>query len=216
MSGAEVGAVLGIVSAVISIWEACDAVWDAAEDAKGLPAKLRTSAEQIPLVIHVLNLAGQRIQSDQVDEPGRQSAVPILERCKVNAEQIKDLFDKCLPSKDASKAERFKKAVNIRAKSSSVKEKMDDVLQDLDLLSKHTLLEDHEAISDIKNAVEQLARVDDENDRPHFAHSGSGDQFGNSGSGTQKNHVNNGKDAELYNADTININKEGTSAAPRN
>lgn len=213
MSGAEVGLVLGIISSTIAIWEACDAIWDAAHDAQGLPAKIRACAEQVPLVIHILNLAGERIESKPVDEEGRKSAVPILERCRENAKGIRDLFDRCIPPKDASKAERLKKAVGIKSKSNSAKEKTDAVLADLGLLAQQTLLEDHDAISDIKDAVEQLARVEDDNDRSQFAHYGSGDQFGNSGSGTQKNYINKGKDAEMNNAETINNYKGGTNAA---
>jgi hypothetical protein len=212
MSGAEFGLVLGIISSTIAIWEACDTIWDTAQNARGLPAKLRTSAEQIPLVIHVLNLAGQNINAKQVDEEGRKAALPILERCQENAKLVKELFEKCLLSKDASKAERLKKAVGIQLKSSSVKEKMDTVLGDLNLLAQQTLLEDHEAMSDIKNAVEQLANAEHEDDGAQFAHYGSGDQFGSSGSSTQKNYVSKGKDAQMNNADTIHITKGGTSS----
>jgi hypothetical protein len=58
------------------------------------------------------------------------------------------------------------------------------VLEDLNLLAQQTLLEDHEAMSDIKNAVEQLANAEHEDDGAQFAHYGSGDQLGSSGSST--------------------------------
>jgi len=209
MSGAEIGLILGIISSSIAIWEACDAIWDAAQDAQGLPAKLRTSAEQIPLVVHVLKLAHRNIESKQVDEEGRKSALPIIKRCAENAESIQELFDKCFPTKDASKAERLKKAVGISMKSSSVKDKMDSVLKDLDLLAQQALLEDHETISGIKDAIEELARVEDGDNRSQFVHHGSGDQFGSAGSSTQKIYVSKGKDAEMNNADSITINKGG-------
>jgi hypothetical protein len=88
MSGAEVGLVLGIISSTVAIREACDTIWDAAQHARGLPAKLRTSAEQIPLVIHILNLAGQNIKAKQVDEESRKAALPVLKQCQENAQLV--------------------------------------------------------------------------------------------------------------------------------
>ena len=57
MSGAEAGLVLGLISATISILQAAYAVYEAASDATGLPKKFRAAADQLPIVLHTLDLA---------------------------------------------------------------------------------------------------------------------------------------------------------------
>ena len=48
---------------------------------------------------------------------------------------MKDIFEEVLPSKDVSRAEWYKKAVEIKQKSSQVKKSIETVIEDLALLA---------------------------------------------------------------------------------
>jgi len=212
MSGiGEASAVLGLISSIIAIYEAAHEVYDAASDTKGLPRKFRAAAEQIPLVCHTLGLAERNIRAKNVGEEALQSAMPVLERCKESAASLKDIFNKTIPTKDASKAERYKKAVGIKMKSNKVKEYMEEVIKDMELLAQHQVFQDAEALKDIKEAIEQLSNMPDEEERPQFVSSGAGAINANTGGGTMTNYNNSGSGG-MYNAGTISfVRDKGTN-----
>jgi len=187
----EASLVLGLISSTIAIFEAAHEVYEAASDATGLPKKFRVAAEQIPLVLNALSLAEQNINAKNVTEDALLSARPVLERCKENASSVKDIFDKTIPAKDAPRTDRLKKAVGMRMKSSKVKEHMEEICKSMELLAQHQVFQDAEALKDIKEAVEQLHNVADE-EPLHIVHSGAGAINANTGSGTQKNYNNSG------------------------
>lgn len=201
MSGiGEAGVVLGLISSVITIFEAAQEIYDAAGDAQGLPKKLRATAEQIPLVYHTLSLAEQNIRAKNVSEQMLQSAMPVLQRCKAGAANVKDIFDKTIPAKDTSRAERLRKAVGLQTKSKKVKEYMEEVVKDIELLAQNQLFQDAVALEDIKEAIEQLSNMPDEEEQPRFGHSGAGPLNANTGGGIQKNY-NNSASGHQYNAE---------------
>ncbi|KIX03237.1 uncharacterized protein Z518_06789 [Rhinocladiella mackenziei CBS 650.93] len=201
MSGiGEASAVLGLISSVIAIYEAAHEVYEAASDTKGLPRKFRAAAEQIPMVYHTLSLAEQNIKAKAVSEAALQSAMPVLERCKESAASVKDIFDKTIPAKDASRAECLRKAVGIKMKSNKVKEYMEEVVKNMELLAQNQVFQDAEALKDIKEAIEQLSNVSDEEEQPQFVHSGAGAINANTGGGVQENYNNSGPGSQ-YNAE---------------
>jgi hypothetical protein len=198
MSGiGEAGLVLGLISSTIAIFEASQEIYEAASDVAGLPKKLRVTAEQIPLVHNALSLAEQNINSKNVTDDALQSAKPVLERCKENATRVKDIFDKTIPTKDAPRAERLKKAVGIKLKSNKVKEHMEEIFKSMELLVQNQVFQDAEALNDIKEAIEQLNNVPDEEEHGRFVHSGVGEQYIQTGPGTQNN-----VSGKQYNAET--------------
>ncbi|OQU98756.1 Tetratricopeptide repeat-containing protein [Cladophialophora immunda] len=175
MSGvAEASLVLGLISSIIAIYEGAHEIYEAASDVKGLPRKFQLAAEQIPLVLHALGLAEQNIKGNAVSPDALQSAKPILERCKESAAEVKDIFDKTIPSKDASRTERYKKAVGIKLKSKKVKESMEEVVKNMELLVQHQVFQDAETLKYIQDAVEQLSHLPDDEPPSQFAHSGAG------------------------------------------
>ena len=201
MSGVgEAGLVLGLISSTIAIFEAAQEIYEAASNVAGLPKKFRVAAEQIPLVHNALSLAEQNISSTNVTNDALLSAKPVLERCKENASSVKDIFDKTIPAKDASRAERLKKAVGIKMKSRKVKEHMEEICKGIELLAQTQVFQDAEALKDIKEAIEQLNNVPDEEEQPFWVHSGAGAINANTGGGTQKNYNNSGPGSQ-YNAE---------------
>jgi hypothetical protein len=145
--------VLGLISSIITICEAAQEVYEAASDTRGLPKKFRAAAEQIPLVYHALSLAERNINAESVSEEALQSAKPILERCKESAASVKDIFDKTIPVKDASRAERLTKAVGIKMKSNKVKEYMEEVVKNMELLAQNQVFQDAETLKDINKLL---------------------------------------------------------------
>lgn len=201
MSGiGEASLVLGLISSTIAIFEAAQEIYEAASDTGGLPKKLRMAAEQIPLVYHVLNLAKQNINAKNVTEEALQKAKPVLERCEKSTASVKDIFDKTIPTKDASRGERLRKAVGVKTKSNKVKEHMEEIFKSMELLAQNQVFLDAEALKDIKEAIEQFSNVPDEEEQPQFVHSGAGAINANTGAGTQKNY-NNAGPGRQYNAE---------------
>jgi N-terminal domain on NACHT_NTPase and P-loop NTPases len=193
MSGiGEASLVLGLITSIIAIFEAAQEIYDAASDAYGLPKKFRIAAEQIPLVHNALSLVEQNINAKDVTEDALRSAKPVLERCKESAASVKDIFDKTVPAKDASRADRLKKAVGIKMKSNKVKEHMEEIVKSMELLAQNQVFQDAAALQDIKEAIEQLSHVSDEEEQPRFVHSGAGALNANTGEGHQENYNNSG------------------------
>lgn len=183
---------LGLISSTIAIFEVAQEVCEAASDAKGLPRKFRVAAEQIPLVYSALSLAEKNIKAKKVTEEALQNVKAVLERCSESATSVKDIFDKIIPAKDASRAERYKKAVGLKMKSSKVKEYMEEICKNMEFLAQNQVFQDAEVSTDIKEAIEQLGNVPDEEEQPQYVNSGAGAMNINTGGGPQKNYNNSG------------------------
>lgn len=201
MSGiGEASLVLGLISSTITIFETAHEIYEAASDTSGLPKKLRMVAEQIPLIYDVLNRAKNNISANYVTTEALQTATPVLQECEKNAISIQEVFNKIIPAKDASKTERLRKAVGVMTKSNKVKEHMEEIFKSMELLAQNQIFLDAEALKDIKEAIEQLSNVHDEEEQPQFVHSGAGAINANTGAGTQKNY-NNAGSGRQYNAE---------------
>lgn len=131
----EVSLVLGLILSIIAIYEGAYEIYEAASDAKSLTQKFQLTAEQIPLVLHTLSLTEQNIQARAVSPDVLQNAMTILERYKEATTEVKDIFDRTIPTKDASRTQRLKKAVGIKLKSNKVKERMEEVVKNMELLA---------------------------------------------------------------------------------
>lgn len=210
MSGAEAALVLGLASSALACFEAAYQVYTAAHDAKGLTKSFRVIADQIPLVLHTLHLIEQSIKVDTVSEEALRTSKPVLERCKENARSLKAAFEKALPPKDASRADRYKKAVEMKWKGGEVKKSMELVMQDLDLLAQHQIFQDAGALEDIRTAIDELAQVSDEEESSRSVHYGSGNINNYTGSGNQENHRYeiSGGAGSFYKADNISFGKQ--------
>lgn len=209
MSGAEAAALaLGLVSSALSVFEAAYQVYSAAHDAKGLTEEFREAAEQIPLILHTLALVDNSLRRGDPSTEAINSVKPILERCKKKAASIKSTFDKALPSRGATRMERYKKAAHAKRKTADVQSKMTDVMKDLSLLQQHRIFLDSETLEDIKSAVTQLSPPKGGENKTTFAHEGIGNIYGYSGSGNQENHsfINSGA-GDFYCSTNMTINK---------
>lgn len=214
MSGiGEASLVLGLISSIIAIYEGAHEIYEAASDVKGLPRKFRLAAEQIPLVLHALGLAEQNIKAKAVSQDALQSAAPVLERCKESAACVKNIFDKTISTQDASRTERYKKAVGIKLKSNKVKEYMEAVVKNMELLAQNQVFQDAEALKDIQDAIEQLSLIPDEEQPPQFVHSGGGPLIAHTGTGNVESYSHSGS-GHIYTAKKQNFGtNQGTSSS---
>jgi hypothetical protein len=209
MSGAEVGLVLGLVTGAITCFQTAYQIYEAAHDAKGLTESFKVTAEQIPLVLHTLGLVEQSFRANALDTDAIKAAEPVLKRCKDKAQKLEAVFKEAIPSKDTPRPERYKKALQMKWKSSEVKKSMELVMADLELLAQHQIFRDAGELEDIKAAVTQLGEISEEEDSARFVHNGPGDQVTHTGSGDLENHkVSGGSPSWYKNVDTINIGKQ--------
>lgn len=208
MSGAEAALVLGLVSSALSIFEAAYHVYSAAHDAKGLTKAIRAPAEQIPLVLHTLGLVERGLTRSCMPPDAVKSVRPVLERCRESAGLVKDIFEQVLPSKDTTRAERYKKAIEAKLKGAEIKSNMKAVMQDLSLLEKHQIFRDAETIEDMKLAIEGLSRQDSKERSTFVTPAVSGVLYNNTGFGAQVNNTfTKSCTGDVYNAKTMTINK---------
>ena len=109
---------------------------------------------------HALNLAKFNINGNNVTEETLQNIKPVLKQCERSAAGVKDIFEKNIAPKDASRAERLRKAVGIKIKGSKVKEYIEEIFKSIELLAKLSLLR-YENIRGYKGAIEQLINLSD-------------------------------------------------------
>jgi hypothetical protein len=132
---------------------------EAAGDAARLPKKLRLAAEQIPLAHNALGLAEPNINPQNVTETALQSVKPVLIRYKENAARVKDIFDKTMPTTDATRADRLKKAVGIKFRSNKGQRVHGRDIREHGASRPESGFQDAEALNDIKDVIEQLNNI---------------------------------------------------------
>lgn len=187
MSGAEAALVLGVISSALSILDAAWQVYDAANDTAGLPKAFRATADQLPLVLHTLELVKNGVRTQNVPAEALKKALPVLENCEKDAITINEIFKKALPSENAPRMERYKKALKLKKESSTVRKSMQQVMENLTLLSQHRIFEDAVTLEDIKTGVAVLTDVSEE-EPPGSVHYGSGNVNNHTGTGNIEDH----------------------------
>jgi hypothetical protein len=154
MSGAEAILVLGVVSSVIAVVDGAKQVYDAAANAEGLPEAFREVAERLPIVQNILASAEKHISDGDIDENSCKAMKPVIERCGKRAENLDKLFRKVIPPGDASRPERYLKAVRTLGKGGKVETLMMGMLEDTQLLAS-----DYGLQAFTKDQIEQIAKA---------------------------------------------------------
>ncbi|KAH8773073.1 hypothetical protein BGZ57DRAFT_895136 [Hyaloscypha finlandica] len=126
----------------------------------------------------------------------RSAFTPILKGCKVQAAQLKELFEKAMPHGGDSRWDRYVKAARRIRKGGRVETLIRGILDDLQLLA--TTFPDVTTArgkEQLAEAIEEASKMepslpDGFEEMPAYAHYGSGDQNINTGSGIL--HINSG------------------------
>lgn len=134
MSGAEVVAILGLIASIISIIDGTKQVYDTAISAEGLPGAFREVADRLPIITNILGVTKQCIREGNVTEDSYQGVKQVIQACEEKAKKLEGLFLKLIPSKNASRRERYLSAVKTLGKGNEVEKLMKGILEDVQLL----------------------------------------------------------------------------------
>ena len=221
MSGAEAALVVSLIAAIIAIVDKSQQLLEAAKDAHGLPEVFRHTAESLPIVNGILHkvkeLQDQAVKHlAQSHDPSAQQAIeqtsknvnPILTICEENAQALHDIFKKVLPGDDASRLQRYRKAVRtvLPGRKRKVEELMKEIMQKLQLLHEHHYFESAVDAAQLQVVIEQMSKLPpslEEDENPQYTHSGSGSINVNPGSGVQRNYNHSGGSGKQFNADKM-------------
>lgn len=199
MSGAEIGAVIGLISGIISIIDATKKVYDAAKDKHGLHTAFRDVASKLPLVHDTLKSANTSLRRSDL-ETTPESFKTISESCKFKADQLHGVFQKVMPQEGESRLERYYKAVRAIGKGGRVETLMKGILEDLQLLSVNRVvkLATEQQVKELKEAIEAVSALEPSVPDEEFRETGP--TFNNYGPGLMKNFVNQG-DGNVFQSD---------------
>lgn len=133
MSGVEV---VGLISAIIGIVETIANVYSSLKDAENLPRAFRKVAERLPLVRETLRTAEKQVECN-ADEEAYQAIKTVLEKCKVKAEHLEEIFKAVVPSEGTSRFDRYRMAARRLGKGNQVEELAKDMMEDVRLLAEN-------------------------------------------------------------------------------
>lgn len=187
MSGAEVIAVLGVISSIISIVDGTKKVYDAATNPQGLPGAFREVAGRLSIVGNILESAKQNIEKGNANSDSCKGVKDTVEACEGKARKLKELFNKAIPADGVSDLKRYCKAVKALGKGSEVESLMKGMLEDVQLLAceggmKTATKAQQKQIAEAIMAISALSPS-----VPEHEFQEAGFTNTNSGSGTQNN-----------------------------
>ncbi|KAM6483391.1 hypothetical protein HDV62DRAFT_326311 [Trichoderma sp. SZMC 28011] len=135
MSGAEV---VGLISAIIAIVDATGKFYEAVDSVSGLPRSFRIVAARLPLILEILRAARLNMAGENNDSPWAKSHAAIiknLEGCNDKAVTLKKILRKSMSADGDSSLRRCIKAIKTMQNADKVKNLMDGILADLQILS---------------------------------------------------------------------------------
>lgn len=137
MSGAEAGAVLGLLSSIITIITTAKELYEAANDVHGLPDALSNAETKLPLVLMILKEAQSFIDNPEIESDVCDAFQKILTRGKKKANELLDIFEKVLPKERASTFDRYRSATRQLMKGSRVENLMKALFEDMQTLTSY-------------------------------------------------------------------------------
>ncbi|KAI1772520.1 SesA protein [Hypoxylon cercidicola] len=132
MSGAEV---IGLISGIIAIIDASLKLYEAVDDASGLPQSFRDVAARLPLVHDTLEKASTGLTGEEDTAAAYIALARVLESCRNKAAALKEVLQAVMPAVNASRMERYYKAIKTLPNADKVENLMDGILGDLQVLT---------------------------------------------------------------------------------
>lgn len=217
MSGfAEASAIISLVSGVVTIVDGIKTIYDAAGDAEGLPAAFRTVAERLPLIRETLKVVEEQLQGANMSKDAYEAIQGNVERARLKAEQLDTIFQKCVPSEDASRFDRYVGALRTLGKGHKVEILMKELLESVqDIANQRAIrVATEEHIAKLVGAMEDLLSmgpsvsdetIDGSGVSGRIIHTGTGDLYSAEGQAQQFN----AKDeARQYHAHTMSFGRD--------
>jgi translation initiation factor 2 beta subunit (eIF-2beta)/eIF-5 len=217
MSGVgEASSIIGIVSGVIAIVDGIKKVYDAAGDAEGLPVAFRSVAERLHLIRETLKAVEEQLGTATMDKDSYQAIKSNVERAKVKAEQLDTIFEKCVPSADASRYDRYVAALRTLGKGHKVEILMKELLESVQDIANQRAIRavTEEHITKLVEAIENVSAIepsvsdetiDGSGGIGKYVHTGPGDLYSAEGHAEQYNAKDN---ARQYRAQTMTFGKD--------
>ena len=170
-------------------------------------------AGRLPTVLDILNSTQQSIKKGNFDEESCRAIESVVEECKIKAKKLDEIFRKICPEDDASRLERYYKGAKTIVKGDKVKDLMQGILEDVQLLTCEygMKIADQTRIEQVSAATLEVAALP--SSAPEQALQETGMTTFHSGSGTQYNaqgeYIAQGE-ARQYNSSggTMNIGKD--------
>ncbi|KAI1455836.1 hypothetical protein F4805DRAFT_255278 [Annulohypoxylon moriforme] len=192
MSGAEV---VGLISSIIAIIDTSLRIYEAIDDVMGLPRSFRDVAARLPLVHNTLEITSKGL-FDKEDVP---SATPyialtkVLESCHKKAVALQKALQAVMPTTGASRIERYLKALKTIPTTDKVKNLMNGILEDLQVLTGNHAVK-------IATQTQSIRLIDGGGPIISLHNISTGSQYVHSGQGNQN----------ITNRGGIQINEEPT------
>ncbi|OAL48442.1 SesA protein [Pyrenochaeta sp. DS3sAY3a] len=216
MSGVgEAALIIGLVSGVIAIVDGIKKVYDAAGDAEGLPAAFRSVAERLPLIRETLKVVEEQLRTATMDKDSYAAIKSSVERAKVKAEQLDTIFEKCVPSADSSRYDRYVAALRTLGKGHKVEILMKELLESVQDIANHRAITavTAEHITKLVEAINNVSAIEpsvsdetiDGSGIGKYVHTGTGDLYSAEGHAEQYNAKDN---ARQYRAETMTFGKD--------
>jgi hypothetical protein len=205
MSGAEVIAVLGVISSVIAIVNGTKKLYDTASDTHGLPKAFREVVDRLPVIKHILELVKTDIEDGDVDENVRKDVKDLVSTCGEKAKELNEIFRKVIPSENASRTRRYYSAAKTLGKGNQVEMLMKSMLEDVQLLTSNRKMHAMTTAQTelVVKAISELSVL--QSSVPEHIFEEGGFTANKSGPGTQTNYHARGEyiaqgDAKQYNS----------------
>jgi hypothetical protein len=187
MSGAEVIAILGVISSTIQIIDGAKQVYNAATSAEGLPEAFREVASRLPIITAILGGVERYIKDGDVSEHIYEGTQQVTKACQIKAKKLDELFRKVIPDDNTSRWDRYLSAIRTLGKGNAVEQLMKGMLEDLQLLvGEHNMrIATKDQIEQITKAIREVSAIPPS--VPEDGFQGASFTANYSGSGTQYN-----------------------------
>ncbi|KAK7968784.1 hypothetical protein PG988_007857 [Apiospora saccharicola] len=214
MSGAGEGAaMLGLISGALTIIEAVQKVYDAAKNAEDIPKAFQEVALRLPLLRETLEIVEQQCNRDDFDDLASSEVLSSVRRIKKKLRKLETIFNKCIPTEDSSRFERYILALRTLGKDHKVEKLMKSLLEtSQDIVNHHSIrAATADQVDRLGKALKDISAlepsvpdnvIEDPNISARNVHTGSGDLNTASGNARQFNARDN---ARHYHASTITI-----------
>ncbi|CAK1356725.1 unnamed protein product [Cercospora beticola] len=162
VSGVKTISFTQLLSDCISITETVIEIVRAAQDAKGLPPKLKELFERLPAINELLQTADERTKKDEVSKESMNGIQSVLEQCKASLEQIRGLFYKACPEDGDNYGKRFWQGTTtvFLGRDSKLQQHMNDVINDLKVVELNGILSIDGKLDQLAETVQVLADED--------------------------------------------------------
>ncbi len=152
MSGAEALVVIGIVASIIQLVDfsskAVARIKGLSEDVHNVPKAYRDVQSILPLVANTLESVCRQASSGQLSEAKCRMLLPVIRHCESNLKELTAIFKKIFPNDNASRRDRFRKAISSLSKDKEVERIAASIRGSIDVVAAYYVVSGPDANKD--------------------------------------------------------------------